>query len=132
MNNHTFLKKNFLLTLGLCIFWLNPALAQGQIEEFNWIDIRTLNVEGRGWEDEAGFFRRLPTKAEGKVTPAVWRLSQHTSGMYVRFKSNASTLRAKWSLTGENLAMPHFAATGVSGLDLYVKTEKGEWHWLAV
>ncbi|RPH30070.1 hypothetical protein EHM92_09480, partial [bacterium] len=26
----------------------------------------------------------------------------------------------------------HMAATGVSGLDLYVKTDHGQWHWLAV
>src|SRR5262249_47654418 len=26
----------------------------------------------------------------------------------------------------------HMPATGVSGLDLYVKTEAGKWHWLAI
>src|SRR5690554_4850006 len=132
MNNHAFLNKSLLLILSLSMFWQGPAWGQDQIEEFNWIDIKSLNVEGRGWEDEADFFRRLPAKAEGKVTPGVWRLSQHTSGMYVRFKTDATSIKAKWILTGENLAMPHFAATGVSGLDLYVKTEKGDWHWLAV
>lgn len=108
------------------------SLAQDQEQPFQWIDIQNLQVEGRGWEKDAAFFRRLPARAEGKVTPAVWRLSEHTSGMYVRFKTDASSLKVKWSLTGENLAMPHFAATGVSGVDLYVKTDKGDWHWLAV
>jgi lysophospholipase L1-like esterase len=28
--------------------------------------------------------------------------------------------------------MPHMPATGVSGLDLYVKTDDAQWHWLAV
>jgi hypothetical protein len=28
--------------------------------------------------------------------------------------------------------MPHMAATGVSGVDLYVKTDSGKWRWLAV
>lgn len=132
MNNHSLLKQGTVLIFGLWIFWQNPATAQNKAEDFNWIDIKSLNVEGRGWEDEADFFRRLPAKAEGQVTPAVWRLSRHTSGIYVRFKTNASSLKAKWSLTAENLAMPHFAATGVSGIDLYVKTEKGDWRWLAV
>lgn len=116
----------------LCFFLSTLALAQDQADSFKWVDIKELNVQGRGWATEADFFRRLPARAEGKITPAVWRLSQHTSGMYVRFKTDASALKVKWSLTGENLAMPHFAATGVSGVDLYVKTEAGNWHWLAV
>lgn len=117
------------------VLWLSSltlAMAQDQEQIFKWIDIQNLQVEGRGWEKEADLFRRLPVSAEGKVTPAVWRLSQHTSGMYVRFSTDASSLKVKWSLTGENLAMPHFAATGVSGVDLYVKTETGAWHWLSV
>ncbi len=28
--------------------------------------------------------------------------------------------------------MPHMTATGVSGVDLYVKTKSGQWRWLAV
>ena len=116
----------------LCFFVQILAYAQDQEETIKWVDIQELHVQGRGWAKEADFFRRLPARAEGKVTPAVWRLSQHTSGMYVRFKTDATSLKVKWSLTGENLAMPHFAATGVSGVDLYVKTDKGDWHWLAV
>src|SRR5690606_35628327 len=116
----------------LCFFLSTLALAQDQADSFKWVDIKELNVQRRGRATEADFFRRLPARAEGKITPAVWRLSQHTSGMYVRFKTDASSLKVKWSLTGENLAMPHFAATGVSGVDLYVKTEAGAWHWLSV
>ena len=116
----------------LCFFVHTLLFAQGQADGFKWIDVKELHVQGRGWPTDADFFRRLPAKAEGRVTPSVWRLSQHTSGMYVRFTTDAPSLKVKWSLTGENLAMPHFAATGVSGVDLYVKTEGGDWHWLAV
>jgi hypothetical protein len=117
-----------IIVISGCIHLVN---AQGK-EDVNWIDIKTLNVEGRGWETENDFFGRLPAKAEGKVPASVWNLSKHTSGMYVRFKTDASSLMAKWTLTGKNLSMPHFAATGVSGVDLYVKTDQGEWHWLSV
>src|SRR5690554_4855981 len=129
---HQFLRQCLISLLSLVVFWQNAAMAQAQAEEWKWVDIKTLNVQGRGWENGGDFFRRLPAKAEGSVSPTVWRLSQHTSGMYVRFKTDASSLKAKWSLTGQNLSMPHFSATGVSGIDLYVKTEKGEWHWLSV
>jgi hypothetical protein len=132
MSNLPILLRQMLVFSFLSLFASTLATAQVSGENFKWVDIKDLHVQGRGWAEEADFYRRLPARAEGKVTPAVWRLSEHTSGMYVRFATNASALSVKWSLTGQNLAMPHFAATGVSGVDLYVKTDKGDWRWLAV
>jgi len=97
-----------------------------------WTDIRELGVEGQGWQDTRAPFDRLPARAEATVRPAVWNLSRHSAGMHVRFITDATNIQARWVVTASNLAMPHMAATGVSGLDLYVKTEKGDWHWLAV
>lgn len=97
-----------------------------------WTDIRTLGVEGRGWTDTKAPFDRLPARAEGKVRDAVWSLSRHSAGLCLRFVTEATELHARWVLTSGHLAMPHMAATGVSGLDLYVKTARGEWRWLAV
>lgn len=118
----------------LACFWVlaGPLKAQEKGGEFQWIDVQNMSVEGRGWLDVPDNYSRLPAKAEKTVPASVWNLSKHTSGLYVRFKTNATSLKAKWTLTGKNLAMPHFAATGVSGLDLYVRRENGQWHWLAV
>lgn len=98
----------------------------------SWTDIRDLGVEGRGWNETKAFYDRFPTKAEATVRPAVWSLSENSAGMLVRFVSDATEIRARWDLTSPKLAMPHMPATGVSGLDLYVKTPAGKWHWLAV
>jgi hypothetical protein len=97
-----------------------------------WTDIRQLGVEGQGWQDTKATYDRLPARAEEKVRAAVWGLSRHSAGMHVRFITDAPSIQARWAVTSSNLAMSHMAATGVSGLDLYVKTDKGEWHWLAV
>jgi hypothetical protein len=97
-----------------------------------WYDIRLLGVEGQGWADLKAGFDRLPTKADGKVTPSVWSLSRHSAGLAVRFVTDADAIQARWTLTNANLAMPHMPATGVSGLDLYVKDPKGQWRWLGV
>lgn len=123
-------KKLFLLIS----IWVIAGPLRGQENggEIQWIDVKSLPLEGRGWEDGPDFYSRLPAKAEEIVPTSVWNLSKHTSGLYVRFKTNATSLKAKWTLTDKNLAMPHFAATGVSGLDLYVRRENGQWHWLAV
>lgn len=96
-----------------------------------WFDLRVLNLEGKAWQETKAPFDRLPAKAEKKVRDAVWGLSRHSAGLCARFVTNAGAIKAKWTLTSANLAMPHMPATGVSGLDLYVRSEDGLWRWLA-
>lgn len=96
-----------------------------------WYDVRLLGVEGQGFQDTAAPFDRLPARAEKVVRPPVWSLSRNSAGLYVRFVADATDIQARWKLTSTNLAMPHMPATGVSGLDLYVKSDDGKWHWLA-
>lgn len=65
------------------------------------------------------------------VRPELWDLSRYSAGIVVRFVTDAHEIHARWKLTSSNLSMNHMAATGVSGLDLYVRL-KGKWAWLAV
>ena len=95
-----------------------------------WHDVRELSVEGQGWKETKHPFDRLPAKAEGVVRPPVWSLSQDSAGLSARFITNAAWIRARWKVRKERLAMPHMPATGVSGLDLYVRDKRG-WRWLA-
>lgn len=96
-----------------------------------WYDLRLLDIEGQGWKATKAPYDRLPAKAEGVVRPPVWNLSRHAAGLHVRFVTDATTVHARWTLTSANLAMPHMPATGVSGVDLYVRDPKGRWQWLA-
>ncbi len=108
--------------------------AQAEVEDSSdilWYDVQSIGIEGQAWSDTKAKFDRLPAKAEGVVRSPVWGLSHHSAGMAARFKTDATTIQARWSLTSSSLAMPHMPATGVSGLDLYVKTEAGNWRWLA-
>lgn len=107
--------------------------SQGKADEQEkvlWYDIRLLGLEGQGWSDVKSPFDRFPAKAEGKVRDAVWGLSRHSAGLAARFSTDATTIKARWTLTSSRLEMPHMPATGVSGLDLYVKID-GQWRWLA-
>ena len=101
-------------------------------QKTRWFDIAHLDLEGRGWSQTETFYDRLPRDAKSVVREAVWKLSQDSAGMCVRFITEATSLQVRWTLRSETLAMPHMPATGVSGLDLYVKMESGRWHWLAV
>ena len=96
-----------------------------------WYDIDHLGIEGRGWSETATIFDRLPSKAEGVVREPVWNLSKRSAGMCVRFVTDATIIQARWNLRFESLALPHMPATGVSGLDLYVRTDDGQWRWYA-
>jgi lysophospholipase L1-like esterase len=97
----------------------------------HWYDVRALGIEGQGWTDTKAPFDRLPAKAEKTARPPVWGLSRNSTGLCVRFVTDATAIHARWTVTSKNLAMPHMPATGVSGLDLYVKTDKGKWQWVA-
>jgi hypothetical protein len=128
------MKLGFILGLILipALIYGHPFVDGPVDDECIWTDILDLGIEGKGWKDDPLLYNRLPVKAETMVRDAVWGLSHHTAGFYVRFKSNTTSIRANWKLTGDRLAMPHMAATGVSGLDLYVRKDDGSWHWLGI
>ncbi|OYW17240.1 MAG: hypothetical protein B7Z55_12920 [Planctomycetales bacterium 12-60-4] len=127
------------LGVGLCcVLWYpietvvaGDPLKFQEADGVRWYDIRQLGVEGQGWTDTKAPYDRLPARAEGKVRDAVWSLSRNSAGMCVRFLTDATTMQARWTLTSDRLAMPHMAATGVSGLDVYARAEDGTWRWLA-
>ncbi len=96
-----------------------------------WHDARKLDVEGQGWTDTLSPFDRLPAKAEATVRDLVWNLSRDSSGIVVPFSTDASRIKVRWTLTSDKLAMPHMPATGVSGVDLYVRDDAGKWRWLS-
>lgn len=97
-----------------------------------WHDVQEWGIEGRAFDDTEKYFDRLPKRAKGVVRDAVWNLSRHSSGMMVRFRTDATTIHTDHVVTSANLAMPHMPATGVSGLDLYAKDDDGQWKWVAV
>ena len=98
----------------------------------DWHDVQEWGIEGRGFDDTAKYFDRLPARAEGVVRDAVWGLSRHSAGMLVRFRTDAREIWADYAVTNSRLAMPHMPATGVSGLDLYAEDDDGQWRWLSV
>lgn len=74
-------------------------------------------------------YARLSEEAEAQVRPAVWNLSKHTAGLEFRFTTDADIIQVRFVPTG-NIQMPHMPATGVSGLDLYMKNSKGTLEWV--
>jgi hypothetical protein len=111
---------------------ISTALAGGSADTVQWINVKSLDVHGQGWKEDSTFYGRLPLHARGVVPDAVWNLGKQSAGLYIVFKTDAPYIRARWTLSEENLSYPHFAATGVSGLDLYVMIAENGWHWIGL
>ena len=99
--------------------------------DLGWHDVRQFALEGQGWPDTEHPYDRLPAKAKGVVREPVWELGHHCAGLCVRFVTDAPQIAARWTLRFADLARDHMPATGVSGLDLYVRTA-GQWRWTGV
>lgn len=96
---------------------------------WNWIDCMKLRLEGRPFAD-ADFYCRLPVEAKTNVVYGTWAMSRCPAGMSLVFTTSSRKLRVRWSLTSSALSMPHMPATGVSGVDLYRRTDDGKWQFV--
>ncbi|WP_149273665.1 SGNH/GDSL hydrolase family protein [Pareuzebyella sediminis] len=113
--------------LGLFLILCGKGLFAQENERYHWYDpVETIErFEGQGWSHIG--YHRLPNHAEGVVRDAVWSLSQHAAGLGLQFESDADSIAIEYQVDG-NLFMHHMPATGVSGIDLYVKSNN-EWLW---
>ncbi len=128
---HRTSKARWLALLALLAQGALLASAQSATtEETVWHNLAALPLEGQGWAATQQHYDRLPAKAEGVVRADVWDLSHDSTGLRYRFVTDASTLRGRWKLRrADHLALPHMPATGVSGLDLYLR-DGDRWHWV--
>ena len=97
-----------------------------------WFDVENWEVEGRAYRETAKPFDRFPAKAEASLRKAVWDLSRHSAGMVARFATDSPVVKVRYQLSSPRLAMNHMPATGVSGVDLYARTEGGDLRWVNV
>lgn len=134
MTTSNFCRKGLFRTTCALIFLGYSIGILGQTpQKIQWHNPTEWGAEGRAWEEDERkrWYDRLPAKAEGVVTDAVWNLSRHSAGMMVQFQTDAPSIHARWKLLSSSLALPHMPASGVSGLDLYARDESGNWRWAA-
>lgn len=100
------------------------------LDETLWYDLRQVDIEGKGWEDTAHFYDRLPARARDAVREPVWDISRRSAGLCARFMTDAASIRVRWTLRLERLGGEAMPASGVSGLDLYLRNERSGWDWV--
>ena len=94
-----------------------------------WHNIQDWGIEGKGWNDTATYFDRLPARAEKLVPEGVWNLSHSPTGMAVLFATDAPAIHARWQVSSDQLGEPNFPVAGFSGLDLYARAGRS-WRWV--
>lgn len=109
----------------LFIFVLTAFAASAQKR---YVDGAALPVHGKGdWATETRY-ERLPANLHGLIRDQLWNLGTNSSGLYLRFRSNSSSIGARWTLR-DNVSMNHMTDTGIKGLDLY-SYQDGAWRFV--
>ena len=97
-------------------------------QDLQWCDPRNdpFTIHGLCPNDE-GSFCRLPLDMLPECSEGVRELAWHLAGGVVRFSTDSTRLAVLWRLRGKG-NMPHFAATGQSGMELFEETDHGSFH----
>ena len=107
----------------LFIIGAKPLLAQ----DIKWYQPKF--ISGICQSDSADIFHRLPERLKDSVRNPVWNLSLNTAGEFIHFRTSATTITVRYTLSSPIFEMAHMPSTGVSGLDLYALDENGKWNW---
>lgn len=85
-------------------------------------------LHGQAWQSELkGSYHRIPDRLESKCSKNVWSLAGNTAGEKLVFRTNSENITVRFINSSKSFAMRHMPATGMSGVDMYGKNDKGEW-----
>lgn len=88
------------------------------LSQTQYYDAAQFPLLGKITDETETRYERLPAYLKNITRPPVWHLGKNSSGLALRFRSNTTTLSARWSLLGD-VSMNHMTDTGIKGLDLY-------------
>lgn len=114
--------KRHLLTLMIAAFC--PVFLS-QAQNIKYTDASEFPLYGKVSDETNERYERLPSCLEGVSRDPVWYLGRNSAGLHIRFRSNSTSIYARWESTFNN-SMTHMTDTGTKGLDLYALVD-GEW-----
>jgi len=119
--------KRFLFAAAVAVLFWSPSSAQEKAVVYH--DASAFPLYGKCVEATSARYERLPKEFEGVVRKSMWDLGRNSAGLYIRFRSNSTQIRARWRSLSPRQYMPHMADVGDSGLDLYILTETDGWRF---
>ena len=85
-------------------------------------DASAFPLLGKATESTLTRYERLPDSLQNISRKPLWDLGRNSAGLAVRFRSNSTSISAKWEVRN-NMSMNHMTPTGIKGLDLYCLQE---------
>lgn len=109
---------------------ISPSYAQKD-QEMVYTHATTLGIHGKAATTKVPF-HRIDTTAFKTIPKPVKNLLTLPAGLFIHFKSNTSTLSAKWCVSKKKLGN-NMTAIMAKGLDVYIKnTSSGQWQFAGV
>jgi lysophospholipase L1-like esterase len=107
---------------------LNLKQEMNDISEISYYNAARFEILGKMSETKT--YNRLPEAAKSSVRNSVWSLSKNTAGLAIRFTSNSSIIKVRWTLKN-NRVKGNMTPIASNGLDLYAYT-KDRWQFVGV
>lgn len=104
---------------------LLSASLPGAEKEYVFTDAKTLSLFGKITPDTEVTYSRLAPYLKEKTRKPVWDLGLNSAGLYIRFRSDAGEMRAKWKVSQKGCG-DNMSKILKNGMALYV-FDKGEW-----
>lgn len=116
--------KHLILFFSAAVFLLFTESAVSA-QQIVYADASAFPLYGKVSEDTDGRYERLPSHLKTVSREPVWYLGRNSAGLYIRFRSNSTSIHLRWESMFNN-SMTHMTDTGTKGLDLYA-LQDGEW-----
>lgn len=113
-----------LVGIFIMLLWICDAYSQ-----LIYHDASAFPLLGKAAESTGARYERFPDSLKHVSRTPLWNLSRNSAGMAIRFRSNSTTIAARW-VTLSNAHMNHMTDTGVKGLDLYCLQPDGQWRFV--
>lgn len=113
------MRRSFITAI---VFLIGGILAA---QEVVYKDASSFPLYGKVSEQTNTRYERLPSALHGVIRDPVWYLGTNSAGLFIRFRSNSTSVWARWESTYNN-TMNHMTDTGTKGLDLYALVD-GKW-----
>lgn len=118
------MRKIFTLTGLVFLISANILLAQ---KTFNPMGQSQQVIWGHGYNQNS--FSRFPADAEQTIPSAVWNQTLSSSGLHIRFITNATSITVNYRVKSQYSGNNWFSAVGANGLDMYARKPDGNWYW---
>ena len=113
------MRRSFVTALALLLCVMLTA------QEVVYKDASLFPVYGKISDRTNTRYERLPSVLQGVSRDPVWYLGTNSAGLFIRFRSNSTSIHVRWESMYNN-SMPHMTDTGTKGLDLYALVDR-EW-----